>query len=704
MRALTVIEAAFARQHGALLPWVPVCLGCGIGIYFALPAEPRQGLWLATAATMLAALLLAWRLAPTRPLLLALALAAAGFGLAGYRTADVAEPVLPFRYYGPVEGRIVAIDRSYSEKDRLTLDEVVLSDVAPERTPTRVRVSLHAEQPWLAPEPGQRVALTANLSPPEGPVEPAGFDFQRHAFFDGLGAVGYTRAPVLLLAPADPSVREMWISRLRARISQTMRTALPGDAGGFAAAVTTGDRSGMSQDSQADMRAANTSHILSISGLHMALLTGFVFAMVRYGIALVPPLALRLPAKKIAAVVALGVGTFYLLMAEDNVATERAYIMAAVMLVAVLLDRRAISLRSVAVAATIVLVLRPEVLTEPGFQMSFAATIALVAAFAEARAIEVWRAPRWLRPTLTLLFSSLVAGTATAPFAASHFNQLAHYGLIANMVSVPLCGMLVVPGVVAAAVLAPLGLSWIGYAIMKPGIDAILWIADVVAGWKGSVSHVVSPGPAVMPLLALGLLFLVLWQGRARLAGVVPVLLAFALWSAAERPALLVSASGGLVGVLTEEGRALNKPKGDGFAAESWLENDGDLVTQEEAAARPGFEPAAEGALRVAGWPVYQVSGRDGAARAARLCTADVVVILTAEVEDAAGPCILLDASRLEAAGGMVIERDGAGALALTPVRESQGERPWTGRRRDAAPASRGPSLLAALRRAWTAG
>lgn len=698
MRALTLLETAFARQHGHLLPWAPVCLGVGIGTYFALPTEPGRPEWLAAAASCLAAALLGWRVVPARPVLAALAIAILGFGLAGLRTERVAEPVLAFRYYGPVEGRIVAIDRSYSDRTRLTLDEVYLSDVAPGRTPTRVRVSLHGDQDFLEPKPGQRVALTANLSPPEGPVEPGGFDFQRQAFFDRLGAVGYTRTPVLLLAPANPAAWELWVNRIRMRISQAMQKAMPGDVGGFAAAVTTGDRSGMSQRSQENLRAANTAHLLAISGLHMGLLTGFVFAAVRYGLAIVPLLALRLPLKKIAAVVALVAGTAYLLLSGGNVATERAYIMASVMLVAVLLDRRAISLRAIAVAAMIVLTLRPEVLTEPGFQMSFAATVALVACFGELRRVDGWRAPQWLKPVSALFLSSVIAGAATAPIGAAHFNQLSHYGLLANMVSVPLMGLLIVPGSVAAAVLAPVGLGWIGLAVMEPAIAWILWVAGVVAGWEGATSSVVAPGAAVMPLFALGMLWLILWQGRGRLAGAVPVVAAFALWAATERPAVLVTASGGLVGVLTQEGRAFNKPKGDGFAAESWLENDGDRATQEAAAIRAGFVAAPEGALAVEGWPILHVSGRDAAARAARLCTPGVVVVLTAEIEAPLGPCALLDPRRLGPAGGVVIDRDAAGALVVTEMRDVQGDRAWTRRSPD-----RGrnngprPDLLAAL-------
>ncbi len=309
-----------------------------------------------------------------------------GLCAAGLRTGQVAGPVLGFRYYGPIEGRIVVVDRSASDRLRLTLDQVVLADTDPDRVPRRVRVSLHGDQPFLTPEPGARVALTGHLSPPEGPGEPGGFDFQRHAWFLSIGAVGYTRNPALLLEPRPEGV--LPLLHLRMRLSRAIQERITGEPGAFAAAVMTGDRSGISTETLETLRRTNVAHLLAISGLHMGLLTGFVFLCLRSGLSLIPPLALRIPTKKIAAVGALAAGAFYLAVAGGNVATERAFIQVAVMFTAVLLDRRAVTLRSVAIAALIVLAHRPESLLGPGFQMSFAATTALVAVFTGMSRVE----------------------------------------------------------------------------------------------------------------------------------------------------------------------------------------------------------------------------------------------------------------------------------------------------------------------------
>nr|WP_237072536.1 ComEC/Rec2 family competence protein [Pseudaestuariivita rosea] len=664
-------------QRGQVLLWMPVFLGTGIGVYFSLKTEPSAVVLAGCAALMAINLLLAvLRRYGLAYLLLPLSLIAAGLLLATWRANDVAAPVLDWRYYGAVQGRVVMIDRSQSDVPRLTLDNVVLNDVAPHKTPTRVRVSLHGDQQYLTPEPGLTVMMTAHLSPPGGPVEPGGFDFQRMAWFQGLGAVGYTRTPALVLYPADPNAWDLVIYRLRMQISQGIQARIPGETGAFASAILTGDRSGIGQEALEDLRASNLAHLLAISGLHMGLLTGFVFAAVRMGIALIPPLAMRVSGKKIAAVVALIAATLYLGLSGGAVATQRAYIMVAVMLVAILFNRRALTLRGVALAAIIVLVLRPEALMGPGFQMSFAATTALVAVFSALRGWD-YRLPRVIRPVFSVLASSAVAGAATAPFAAAHFNQVAHFGLLANLLSVPLMGSVVIPSAVLAAILSPFGLEWIPLWVMGVGIDWILFVAGWVASLDGALSRVPSPPDAVLPLLTFGAIFVILFRGLPRWIGVLPVIAAFALWGNVERPALLISESGGLIGVMTDQGRVLSKARGEGFVASNWLENDGDLVTQEDAAARGQIEQ-----INLAQQVVLHRTGK-----AARTLPADCDgadwVIVNAKVEQPVD-CTIIGPDSLKQSGAIAIYNPQAPRIVM--ARQTTGLRLWNKRQYDQPP------------------
>lgn len=667
---LTEVE----RQRGHLFPWSPVCLALGIGWYFSLRWEPSTPLLWAVAVTGLLGLAVVWRwYVPGRVIVGMAALVALGFALAGGRAHQVAGPVLDFRYYGAIEGRIVGIDRSASDAVRLTLDRVVLERMAPLRTPLRVRVSLHGEQGFAPLHPGATVIMTGHLAAPQGAVEPGGFDFRRHAWFLRLGAVGYTRNAVLLLEPPGQGQR---VFKTRMALSDHVRSVLPGEAGAFAAAVMTGDRSGMGQETLDGLRDSNLAHLLAISGLHMGLLAGFVFAALRFGLLLVPHLRHHWPVKQIAALGALAAAACYLALSGGNVATERAFVMVAVALGAVLVDRRALSLRAVALAALIVLAMRPEALLGPGFQMSFAATVALVAVFeAMSRQGVNQRLPRWSAGVVSLVVSSAVAGAATAPVGMAHFNQSAHFGLLANLAAVPVMGIAVVPLAVLAALLLPLGLEGLALWVMGLGLDWILWVAHTVAELPGAVGHVVAPPGGVLPIMALGGLWLCLWRGWGRLAGLLPMILAVVVWTGAERPAALIAGNGALVGVMTDKGRALSRDKGAGFVARTWLENDGGGADQPGAAALwPQRDQPRVARMTLAGMELVHLQGKTGA-RTMTTCHAGQIVVSDVVLE-LAGDCRKLDPQSLSRTGAVAVITTEKGPRLRTDL-DVTGRRLW---------------------------
>ncbi len=664
-RVWNALEMRLARQSGALFPWLAVLFGTGIGLYFALPVEPP--LWAFAGLGLGGALfaMLACRAGLLAgALVFCLALPALGVAVAGLRTQITASPQIEGRYYGPIEGRIVAVDRSASDKPRLTLDQVVLPWTPPARTPRRVRVSLHGDQRWLEPEPGRIVILTGHLSAAQGPVEPHGFDFRRHAWFLSLGGVGYTRTPVLHL---DTGADDLPVARLRHAIALRVRAALGGDRGAVAAAILVGDRSGIAPDALRALRESNLAHLLAISGLHMGLLAGLVFAGLRVGLVLLPGLGLRWPVKKIAAAGALVAAAGYLALSGGNVATQRAFVMVSVMLVAVLLDRRALSLRSVALAALIVLALRPEALLGPGFQMSFAATTALVAAFAawRNRGFER-RLPGWARGIAAIALSSAVAGAATAPFAMAHFNLVSHFGLMANLLAVPLMGAMVMPAGLLALAAMPLGLEAAPLWVMGLGLDWILGVARYVSALPGAVGGIKTPPGAVLPLIAAAGLFFVLWQGGGRRVAILPALVAVALWSLSARPDILIARDGALVGVMTPAGRAVSKETGAGFSARLWSENDGTPSPQSAAAAR--WTTNAIG-------PIVHLS-RKRDLEAFDGCDPDALVVSRFPL-DATLSCTVIGPEMLSASGSLAIHRSPQG-LQIIAARDVVGRRPWS--------------------------
>ncbi|SFI24145.1 ComEC/Rec2 family competence protein [Jannaschia pohangensis] len=657
--------------RGHRLPWAALAFGTGVGLYFALPVEPGPGTVAALSASALALVLLGWLTRASVGLLaLMAAVVLAGVLVAQFRTQMVAGPVLSFRYYGAVEGRIVMIDRSASGAPRLTLDQVRLDRFAPDETPRRVRISLQSDS--AIPKPGTRVMTTAHLSPPSGPTEPGGFDFQRHAFFLQLGAVGYSRVPLLRAEAPTPSLA-MWVEQVRKFIGDGLRARMPGQVGEVAAAITTGDRAGLSDDVTVDLRASNLAHLLAISGLHMGLLVGFVFWSVRGGLALFPRIALVHPTRAWAAATALPFATAYLFLSGGSVATQRAFVMAAVMLGAILIGRRALSIRSVAMAAILILLWHPESLVGPGFQMSFAATGALVLAFgAIARSDRAHWMRGWRGAVMALLVSSIVAGLATAPIAALHFNRLGQFGVLANVLAVPMMGILVMPLLLVGLLLWPIGLETIPLKVAGWGIEWILWVADFVAELPGAVTTVPAPVWQVLPLLGLALG--VLGAARSHVGrgiGVAVMGAAFVVWAQSDRPDLLISDDGRLIGVATPEGRWLNRDSGVGYVAGAWLENDGDPGSQPLAAARDQLWPVA--------WPPIHAAATPGQAeRAVEACRrAPGLLILPDKLGAPVPSCDVYDIDRLRQTGAVAIRFSDMGPQVVT-AREMQGQRPWS--------------------------
>ncbi|MEI6797965.1 MAG: ComEC/Rec2 family competence protein [Pseudomonadota bacterium] len=677
----------------------PVFLALGIGLWFGLPVEPGVGFYAVLACVFIGLGSLGrfgpWR---ARPVTLALACMAAGALACGARVWVVAAPMLAQPYYGPVQGRIIDIDRSQSDAIRLTLDQVVLTAVPPDETPVEVRISLHGPPPSAPYEMGRTVMITARLAAPESAPEPGGFDFRRMAWFQQLGAVGYTSSPVVTWAPPGPW--DARINRLRNRLSAGIMAQVAGDAGAFASGALTGDRSGISAGVVNDLRVSSLAHLLAISGMNMAFLTGFVFGLIRYGLALVPPVALRMNTKKAAALVAFGVALFYLILSGANVATTRAFLMVSLLLGSVLLDRRVLTLRSVALAALILLVWQPESLLAPGFQLSFAATIALIALYAPTeRFLRVRGLPGWLVAVVMLAVTSAIAGLATAPFSAATFNRLTAYGLLANLLTVPVMSLLMGAGAVAA-LMAPMGLAALPLAVMGWTAQWILAVAHWVTGLNGAITPVPQPGPWVVPLITVGALWALIWQGRARMLGLAPLALGFGLWVMVERPVLLISSDGVLAGLLGPDGRALSSPKGAGFAAESWLADDGDLALQADAALRQGFlGPKTQRSFQIAGLRGVILSGKDAPLAIAAACARADLVVLPKRYGPApmrpAG-CMVIDEAILSQSGALAgVPQDGG--VLLVPVHS--GARLWSGVTNPMPPQliSPNPARLAAL-------
>jgi competence protein ComEC len=678
------MEALLGPEWDRLPLWLPVAMAAGIVAYFSAASEPSP--WWLLGAAPFAALAAWWRW--RRPLAAwGAALAAAfllGLGAPALHAARAAPmPELP-RGAVVLTGTVADV-AALPEGVRLTLDGVRLSpDAAP--LPRSIRLRLQRGDP-LRPEPGSVIRVRALLRPPAAPVAPGGWDFQRVAFFSGLGGSGFAISRAELLE--DTGGRAL--ARLRSGVEERVRAAIPGSAGAVAAALLTGRQSAIPPEELRAMRDSGLAHLLAVSGLHIGIVMGVGFAVASALLRLCPPLLLRMESRKAAAAAALATGGFYLLLTGAPVPLQRAFAMAALVMLGLFLDRTALSLRTVAVAAALVMLLAPEQLLGPSFQMSFAAVLALVAGWeALRRPLERLRQrPAWWRVPLLwllgLLLTSALAAAATAPFGLHHFGRLQWYGLAANLVAVPLTGLLVMPAGMAAVALMPFGLEGLALALMGAGVEGILAAARAVSSWPGAAESAPLLPAWGAAVVGFGLCWLCLWRTRWRLLGVPVMALGLASGALAPRADALVSADSRWI--LLRVGEAAFAERGRGAAAftrDAMLRVWG--IASAEALPRSGT--AAGGAIRctpaecrvaLPGGEVLLPRPRDAADRpeldAAR-CAGVAAVVSAVPVRGRCPGAVVADRFSTWRDGAVALWlRDGRARVATD--RSLRGERPW---------------------------
>ncbi len=688
--ARSALSAAVMAQAEHWFLWAPVFLGIGAAAYIGLRSEPSLLIALSPAVVSIALALLArWKAIGRGISILALlaAFAGTGFAAAKIRTELLAAPIAPDLGATRIRGWVADIDSPGESGARVVIAPVAIGGLSADRLPTRIRLTVRD----APPAPGTAIELTGLISPPPPPASPGAYDFARNAYFDGIGGVGLALTEARATDLPPPPFRlalEMKINALRWSLAQKVAAKMSPGSGGLGAAMVTGNEAFISPETEDALRDAGLAHIISISGLHMAIVGGFAFLLARWAIAAIPWLALRVPGKKVAAVFGLAAVTLYLIISGAPPPAERAAITAAVAFAAILADRRAISLHALAVAAVIVILLQPEAVAEAGFQMSFAATAALVAI------AELWRGrPREINTPLPIrivqgagtwvgvaMAASLVAGLATGPFAIQHFNRVAVFGLPANLVTEPLSTFVIMPFLAIGTVLETVGLGGWALKIAGLGIDAM--IAGSV--WVASLPHAtmtISSAPQMaLPIAFLGILFVCLWKGNFRWLGV-PAALAVVLWPRPEAPLAWFDSEGGTAAIRRGEDAVLMRPDARLFAAELWARRRGLALPEDPMAARTAAFDCkgqscratyAEG-LRVSVWWTIR---RPTPQALDALCRSSDVLALKAPV-DAPASCNGVRVLRpADFQKGEAVEIYGDGRMVwASPLR---GVRPWT--------------------------
>ncbi|WP_300379036.1 ComEC/Rec2 family competence protein [Henriciella sp.] len=549
----------------------------GACIYFSLQFEPTLAQVLVTGGVVAALAGLAlFRLDLPHTARMALAfISAMGCALIVSKIhTDLRPAPMVTRTIGPtmVEGWVNDVEPGQNGL-RLRIDVHAVAGERTQNLPRHIRLTHMSE---LQVSPGRFVRCWAVLRPPPQPALPGDYPFNRQAYFEGLDAVGYVQGRC---RGGAAGVQQRYISRLKTGLGEVRRDLarhvndIAGKrAGGFAAALTSGDRSYMRQADMEALRHSGLAHLLAISGLHLGIVGTLVFFAFKRGLSAWEWLALRVPTQKPAAAAALLATGTYMLLSGASISTQRAFIMAAVVFTAILLDRSPLSLRSFAIAMIAVILLQPASVMTPGFQMSFAATGALIVtyeAWNRKKAEEGEAGRRGIGFVMkSLVVTSIVGAAATAPFALYHFDRVAPLGLIANLLAMPIITFISAPIAGLALVSWPFGLSDMflrifGWSLARV-LDVAHWAAD--AGQSGLRMGEQMP-TGVLVVLCVGLVAVCLGLGvRQRLGAATGGMAASVLlWTAS--PDMLVhwSASGDVYLNKGENVKRLSFADGDGL-------------------------------------------------------------------------------------------------------------------------------------------
>ena len=675
---------------GRLLPWVPVAFGTGIAIYFAAHREPVA--WVAaTTAMALCLAAFAARRSKLFPLAVMLAALAAGFAVATFKTARVAHGVLARPMFSVIIKGFVETRDERERTDRFVLRVEEMESARGTQKLERVRLSV---KKGTAPAVGSFVELKARLLPPLSPLRPGSYDFGRDMYFQGIGASGFVMGAIKTMeAPRSGGFYLRYAAAMqgmRDAIDARIRSVVSGDNRAIATALLTGRRDAISAPVNDAMFISGLGHVLSISGYHMAVVAGVVFFAVRALLALFPALTVTFPIKKWSAAAALVAAAFYLLLSGAEVATQRSFFMTAVVLIAVMVDRRAITFRTLAVAAMIVLLIAPEALVHPSFQMSFAATLGLVALvqigmpnlFASPDNSQVARAALWGGREITMLaLASLVAGFATMPYAAFHFHRVTPYGVLANLAAMPVVSALVMPAGLLGILAMPFGLDGVFWRLMDVGIGWMVAVSQWVAALPGAIGQIASFGAGSLALMSAGIIALGLLRTPLRWAGagLIAVATVFALTT--PQPDVLVAGDGTAVAVRGKDGRLrLMRTGKDAFLSREWLAADADGRKPNDASLTEGVACDESGCV---------VQGADGSLVALTLkpeAFADdcgrAAIIVTQRQPPANCAAMVLDQEMLRARGTLAL-RKSVNGYAIIANRPRGMDRPWAPASRD---------------------
>jgi len=570
-RAQQFLISKLSQEYDRLFLWVPVLFSVGISCYFCLPAEPWMGWGLVSMSLSVLAFFVFRQHFVGRIVCLGLLVMISGFVIAQGKTLWMATPMITEKVKDVVvQGTVDAVEHR-PKNIRVAMSGLTFSHWPEgQSVPEKIRITFRKEGAGL--KPGQIIRVPVVLMPARGPVADGAFDFALRSYFEGLGALGFASDDPVIVSEHEIG----FIANVRHHLNLALREKMPGLTGSVACALITGDRSGISDKVRQQFADSGIAHILAISGLHLSIIAGLVFLLVRRGFSLFPWLALNMPTKKWAAAISILFTFGYLLLCSGATPAMRAFYMTSFIMLAVIIDRTALTLRNVALAAMFILVLWPEVLFNPSFQMSFAAVTALIAAYERYRGsisiftLSQYRLPKGVAYAAGIILTTLIASVATAPYTIFTFNRFAVHAIEANLIAIPLTSFWIMPAALVSVLALPFGLAEYPLMVFGWGIDILIQIAETVSSWPAAVVLVPQMSGWLIGGVTLGSMWIFIWKTPWRWMGMGPIVVCTLLMFGVSTPKVFVSKQAGLVALRDGDTLWLNDVSRAYYVSDTW--------------------------------------------------------------------------------------------------------------------------------------
>jgi competence protein ComEC len=538
---------------------IPFFIGIGILIFFYLPLSPPIFVNILLSISCIVMLFIAYRKGDGNKVYLSILFTSVcvGFISADIRTITVKAPVLEedmdaAKIYGVVEQILLAPDSK-----RLLVGDLNVNNMAEEDTPKFIRINVKTDISNL--EIGDRITFRATLIPPPLPSYPGGFDFSRFAYFKQIGGIGYAVSKIYVISKNETIGPTQYIEKVRKNILDRIRLSLPDPESGVTAGLLVGYGNFIEKDVYDYIRISGIAHIIAISGMHIVVVVGMVFVLARTLLSKIPFLAMRLDLKKLSALIAIIASFIYLILAGSPVSAQRAFIMSALVLAGIILDREASAMRSIAIAAILILIVTPENIMSASLHMSFAACITLIASYSfiidklKIKHLKSSLLNKFFSYFISIVSSTLIAGTATAPFVVYHFNQFSTYSVLTNLLAIPLSDFIIMPLGMFSLLLMPFGLD--AYLLKMTGyaVHFMLLYAKFTSSLPNASIYVPKFSSSGIGLIAVGGLMLCLMTTKIRYLGISLIVLGFLSLEWEDKPDILVDRNAKLFAIKSED-------------------------------------------------------------------------------------------------------------------------------------------------------